>query len=259
MMYCHKTTLCYLCLLALKCCFHTYRQEHFPLRPQTFWHSVLGGQLLMEAVLALCILMSSRPGQLKKHVQTHSMPTDLQGLFLGCDTRARSAEHSVEKAPAHFPEINYRFHDNQNTIEIPFLFLSDWTRWWWVYIIRVIFLKARNSLLSTVSLKSGQSLLYNFVLLCTLFCIDDNAGRQMDWQNASLLALRKAEHGHGEIIITDCCGDLQLPRKQAEPIFSLSFTELWNLDFSKAGTLLKAFQLACSWQHAAILGQCLTY
>lgn len=166
-MYCHRTTLCYLCLLALKCCFHTYRQEHFPLRPQTFWHIVLCGQLPMEAIPALCILLSSRPGQLKKHAQTHSMPTDFQGLFLGCDTRARSAKHSVEST-CPLSRNKLQVPRYQNTIEILFLFLSDWTRWWWVYIVPVILLKARNSLSSTVSLKSGESLLYNFVFLCTL-------------------------------------------------------------------------------------------
>lgn len=139
------------------------------------------------------------------------------------------------KAPAHFPEINYRFHHIRIPLKHPLYSFSDWTRWSWVYIVAVILLKARNSLLSTVSLKSEESLLYNFVFLCTLVCIDDNAGRQMDWQNASLLALCKAEHGHHhEIIITDCCGDLQFPRKPAVHIFSLNFIwlpVLWNLDF----------------------------
>jgi len=122
-MYCHRTTLCYLCLLALKCCFHTYRQEHFPLRPQTFWHSVLCGQLLMEAVPALFILLSSRPGQLKKHAQAHSMPADLQGLFMGCDAITRSAEYNVEST-CPLSRNKLQVPPYQNTIETPSLYFQ---------------------------------------------------------------------------------------------------------------------------------------
>lgn len=65
----------------------------------------------------------------------------------------------------------------------------------------------------------------------------------MDQQNASLLSLCKAEHGHGEIIFASCCEDHELPGKQAEhDYYSLSF--IWlpvlsKFDLLEAGTLLR--------------------
>lgn len=101
--------LCYLCLLAVECCSHTSRQEHFPLRPQSLWHSMHYGQLHLEAHPALLVPLSFRSEhhtKICKHSHhAHSFAFTCRAHSKGYNTRTRSAEH-ILKAPAQLPDKN---------------------------------------------------------------------------------------------------------------------------------------------------------